>query len=249
MGVAVEEINRVKGIIGKMDFRSVLDEQFLAQIETEQLLIYDGELATIDFAIVTQFPHAENSILGVFTPFEGAIWWSILFSCIGISLILQFQGKGLPNNFSGLRSIRDFIMVQSLLFGQAIADEIIKSVKNKQVARPLLAIWFFVCYLLMENLYQGSIYSDLTVVHPPNVPKTVRELVASNMTIITTSQMYITSKTSNALERTSILKQSIIPEILKKNFSKKVNKFMKKMNSQIDYIHDSADDISVVKNI
>ncbi|OXA47411.1 hypothetical protein Fcan01_17733 [Folsomia candida] len=243
MGVSKDKTNRLQGVVGKMDFKIFLNELFLTGIKSQQLLIYDVELAKIDFIIVTQIPKAVNSIWGVFTPFEGAIWWSILASCIGISVILQFQGKGLPSNFSGLRSVQDFIMVQSLLFGQAIADEIIKSVKNKQVARPLLAIWFFVCYILMENLYQGSIYSDLTVLYPPKVPRTFQKLVASNMTIITTSQILKPSETSKLPEPTSILKSSIIPDILKKNFSERFNNFLHQMNSKMEYINGGIEDI------
>ncbi|OXA48640.1 hypothetical protein Fcan01_16496 [Folsomia candida] len=137
-------------------------------------------------------------------------------------------------------------MVQSLLFGQAIADEIIKKVKNKRISRPLLATWFFVCYILMDNLYQGSIYSDLTVVSPPQVPKTIEELVASNMTIITTSRIL---KSNKIEEGTSLLKTYLIPEIFNKNFSERFNKLVKKMNSKLEYIHGGTEDVSMVKNM
>ncbi|OXA48308.1 hypothetical protein Fcan01_17064 [Folsomia candida] len=247
--LAMDQIDGKKVIIGKMDFRFVFNEELLAQIESEQLLIYDVELEVIDFVIVTQFPHAENSICGVFTPFEVDIWLSIMISCVGISLILQFQGKGLPNNFSAMRSVQDFIMVHSILLGQAIADEIIRKVKNKQVSRPLLAVWFFVCYILMENLYQGSIYSDLTVMYPPQVPKTARELVASNMTIITTTPMLTHSITLKGPEITSLLKTSIIPEVQKKNFGESYNNFINKLNSKMEYIHGGNGLMSMIKNM
>ncbi|OXA43083.1 Glutamate receptor 3.7 [Folsomia candida] len=246
IGVANSNIN---GVIGLMDLKIVLIEKSISEIESELLLIYVVEFAKINFAIVTQFPHAENSIWGFFTPFEGDIWASILASCMGISVIMQFQGKGLSNNFSGLRSVQDFIMVQSFLLGQAIADDIIKNVKSKQVFRPLLAIWFFVCYILMENLYQGSIYSDLTVIYPPHVPKTFEELVASNMTIITTSQVIRSFDTSKVPVTNSLLKTSIIPELLNKNFTPKFNKFVNQMNSKMEYINGELEDTSMVQNI
>ncbi|OXA49899.1 hypothetical protein Fcan01_15893 [Folsomia candida] len=248
-GVSTDDINRMKSIIGKTEFQYVLDENLLAIIESEQLIIYDVELVAIEFAIVTQFWHAENSIWGFFTPFEGAVWLSILASCIGISIILQFEGKGLPNDFSGFRSVKDFIMVQSLLFGQAIADEVIKSVKNKQVARPVLGIWFFVCYIVMENLYQGTIYSEMTVMYPPYVPTAPAELVASNMTIITTSNIFIVSNTSKVPMKNSLLKTSITPEVLKKNFSPDFKTFVKKLDLKMEYIQDGTEDISMIKNM
>ncbi|OXA48972.1 hypothetical protein Fcan01_16337 [Folsomia candida] len=235
-------------LIGNMDIRRILNEKFVEHLTSTKSIIYEMKLAEIDFVIVTQFPRAENSIWGVFTPFESSIWWSILVSCVGISIVLQFQGKGLPNNFSGLRSVHDFLLVQSLLFGQAIADEVIKKVKNRKIGLPVLAIWFFVCYILMENLYQGSIYSDLTVIYPPNVPKTFQGLVASNMTIFTTSVAFRSYRDSNR-KATSFLKMFIIPEVLMKNFSQRYNKFVNKMNSKMEYIHGANKDVSMVKNM
>ncbi|OXA39982.1 hypothetical protein Fcan01_25259 [Folsomia candida] len=222
--------------LGKMDFGVVMGNDFVTDVFFYYLEMYDVKFPTFDFIIITQFPSPVNSIIGLFNPFEGVIGLSILASCIGITLILQSDGNGLSNTCNLLRSLQEFTMVQSLLFGQSIADGILKKVKNKKVSRPLLGIWFLSCYILMDNLYQGSIYSDLAVRNPPLVPKTFDELVSANVTIITTTPGHFLQK-SGISTKASLLTESIIPDLLRKNFASNFNKFLKNLVSKIVYIN------------
>lgn len=218
-------------------------------IEYPHIEIYNIDSRAIHFVVVTRFPNALRSIWGFFTPFDSSAWWSILFTCVGISLVLQFEVNCLSRRFSGARALKDFVIVQALLFGQPIDGEIIRNIKNKQVQRLLWGIWLFVCFILMENLYKGRVYSDLTVLYPPKVPKTFDELVAANMTILTTSQGHYTLPGMKDIRTISMIKEFVIPEVLDKNFGGSFGRFVTEINSRIVYIHGGMDDISVVKNI
>lgn len=238
------------GVVGRIDLGTILEVDFVKEIIFFNYEIYDVELPGFDFVVITQFPRAVNSILGVFTPFNAAIWWSILTSCVCISIILQFEDIGQPNNFDVLRSIKDYVTVQSLLFGQSLADEVLKNVKHKRISRPLWAVWFLACYVLMENLYQGSIYSDLTVRVPPTVPKTFEDLIAADLTIITSTPIYMINQFTGRVATPSLLNQSMILDILKKNVDKRFDKWEENLDAKIIYINrDIEYVIPFVKNI
>ncbi|OXA49811.1 hypothetical protein Fcan01_16000 [Folsomia candida] len=174
-------------IIGDMRFDLFLTEGAVHSLRQESYPILELDFEELQFTVVTKFPSKINSIFGVFTPFDGATWALILFSCLTMTLILQFDGNGVAPRFAFLHTMGDFCLLNSILFGQSIADEILRAISNKKVAVPILTVWFFGCYLLMDNLYQGTIYSDLTVMYPPKVPKSLEALAMSNMSVFTTT--------------------------------------------------------------
>ncbi|OXA45191.1 hypothetical protein Fcan01_20310 [Folsomia candida] len=239
------------GVVGFIASGEVLVDNVVQLVFLKIVKIYDCEIHNVEFIIVSQFPIAENSIWGVFTPYETSIWVGLLLSCVSISLVLQFDfnSKITLQIIFVIKTVRTYFLVQSILFGQSIADKIIANFRNKHVARPLLAIWFFACYIIMDNLYQGSIYSDLTVTHPPKVPVTFETLIYANLTIITTTQVMIPSPYGNYMGYYSLVKSDIIPDIIQTIPSKAYVRFMKYANSKIVYIPGTETDISLVKNI
>lgn len=236
-------------IIGYVKFRQFLLNNLTQVITNKSVKIYDCEIHRFGFVVVSNFPIVENSILGVFNPFENAIWLSLLFSCVCICLVLQFEGKGLKSRFAPIQTLRDYFLVQSILFGQSIDDQVIKKIGTKHVARPLLAIWFVACYIIMDNLYQGTIYSDLTVMHPPSIPVKFISLLMSNISIVTTTQMLMPSRDGNYIEYRSLLKDSVIPDVVKNNQDKGFVHFVKVADRKIVYVHNGNVDVSMVKNM
>ncbi|OXA39983.1 hypothetical protein Fcan01_25260 [Folsomia candida] len=155
------------------------------------------EVSRFRVVIIIQLPPPKSSIFGLLNAFEDTVWWSILACCVGISLILQFDANQLPNSCDILRILHTFIIVLSSLFGQSILDDIMKKVKNKEISRPLLGIWFFVCYNQMMNLYAGDIYFDLIIPTTVIIPATFGDFLVANVTIITTPFVSPGSKTDH----------------------------------------------------
>lgn len=158
------------------------------------------------FSVVTKFPRAESSFGNVFTPFDASTWTLMLTFCVVITLVIQFI-YNLPNNKAeyGVIFVRDLITFISILLNQNGGD-IVKSLQKQRKAVPILAVWFFGGYVLMENLYQGSITSDLTVTPFPAVPKSFEGLAKSNLTIITSSTI-----SSPSGEHKSFIKFLLLP--------------------------------------
>lgn len=63
-----------------------------------------------------------------------------------------------------------------ILLGQ-VGESAGRSSHAGKAAMVFLTLWFFGNFLLMMNLYQGSIYSFLAVLLPPHTPDSMEELV------------------------------------------------------------------------
>lgn len=142
------------------------------------------------FSVITQFPRAESSFGNVFTPFDVSTWTLILAACILITLVVQFNRdmRNLPKSRAeyGVIFLSDLITFTSILLSQYSSD-IVNSLQKRRKAVPILTVWFLGCYILMQNLYQGSITSDLTVTPFPLVPRSLEDLAKSKLTVVTTA--------------------------------------------------------------
>jgi hypothetical protein len=107
---------------------------------------------------------------------------------------------------------------------------------NRGAVSPKVFVgWLFACYILMANLYQGSILSYLTVAIPSQVPNTLSELVDSNLWSLTVS--FFRKKEGNwstDYSYHSSLQETAIPSIISSwsdehRYSKILAKFNKKL--------------------
>ncbi|OXA49808.1 hypothetical protein Fcan01_16003 [Folsomia candida] len=216
----------------------------LTQSKVDYLPKINGHIFYVDFeelkfAVVTNFPSKINSIFGVFTPFDGATWALILLSCLAMTLIIQFEGN-IPR-FTFLNMIGDFCLISSILFGQSIADKILRTMTNKKVSLPILTVWFFGSYLLMDNLYQGTIYSDLTVMYPQKVPETLETLAISNMSVLTTTFSRFPPLLINCF-----ITRSLIPMLRK---HKEIPDWLDDLQKRVIFIHPNNVDASLTEKI
>ncbi|OXA48376.1 hypothetical protein Fcan01_17410 [Folsomia candida] len=106
--------------------------------------------------------------------------------------------------------IPNFLNVVCILLGQVNGDSLRMFHKKNWTAAPILTVWLLCgCYIIMANLYTGSIFSFLSGVKLPELPSNLDDLVASNIPLITTGSGYNVS-TPDRYE--SNLKNLIIPQ-------------------------------------
>lgn len=82
---------------------------------------------------------------------------------------------------------------------------------KKSVAIPILTVWFL-CggFIIMNNLYIGSIFSYLSAIQSPILPSNWKSLVESDIPITTTTPIYMQVTTEDILKE-SLLIHSLIP--------------------------------------
>ncbi len=181
--------------------------------------IFGLSFEKFEFSVVTEFPSMANSFATFLLPFDTVTWILIVVSIITISCLLPISVSysGFEYRFVLRGWIQDQIYaVFCLLLGQSGAGDVTRVFGNKGVAVLTSSAWLFGCYILMENLYQGSIFSYLTVPEFPIVPKTMNELLSSRIPVMTTSfvsELIIINSTTDFVKHHSILKLFIIPKI------------------------------------
>ncbi|OXA48367.1 hypothetical protein Fcan01_17260 [Folsomia candida] len=83
--------------------------------------------------------------------------------------------------------IQDFLNISLILFGQVGRDTFKMFYNKKWIAVPILIVWFLCgSFIIMENLYMGSIFSYLSAIKSPIFPPTWQSLVDSDIPITTT---------------------------------------------------------------
>lgn len=99
--------------------------------------------------------------------------------------------------------------------GQSGGRDVTKIFANRRAAIIGSTVWFFGFYILMANLYQGSIFSFLTVPELPKVPVTMAELLSSQLLVLTVTNLQsdTVSTTGITITFASVLKSIIIPEL------------------------------------
>lgn len=198
---SADERIQPKRVIGLVIFRYMLRAGDIDDL----LIIVSPLMLTMDkfeFTIVTNFPTTVGSLETLFSPFDYFTWTFLLLSCIAIIVLIYSERKLL--SLSTLKFEPIFNLVSQLI-GQG--SFYFGNLNFKTIA----VFWSFFCYILMENLYQGSIYSCLTVTLPPSVPKTIEDVISSNLQVITTSSILSVLVIQQNL---SVLQHKILPDLI-----------------------------------
>lgn len=162
------------------------------------------------FVIITRFPSPMNSFEAFTSPFDSFTWIILLSSCVFFTLFITVDHFLLcsEEKKTDCHILEGVLNILFPLIGQT-SDKLVQLIHCKIGGGFAWILWlFFGCYILMNNLYQGSVYSYLTVTLPPPVPKTMAQLHHSDARIITTATF-----TNDSIWQ-SVLKQLLIPQLI-----------------------------------
>lgn len=202
---------------------------------------FSVEFEYVKFSIVSQYPHALEGMVAFLLPLSGSVWIGLLVFCVAICLISQV-GKEEINPTLIIKNFSvDIINTTAILLGQVNEDNL-KIFTKRTSGASLVLVWLF-CgrYIIMDNLYTGSIFSYLSAIQPPVVPNTIAELVDSNIPIITMSGLR---------SNTSILKTFIIPAQVEslKTENKSFELFLK-LNAKLVFVDAYSSFVQFIQNI
>ncbi|OXA44758.1 hypothetical protein Fcan01_20729 [Folsomia candida] len=219
--------------VGLLAFQIVLNNSTMRTFIDSKDGFLSSSWVNFGFEIVTQFPSSIDNFNVFLSPFDKTTWMLIVLSCVIITIVLQFDTS---DKEIRVPPIFEFIRVAAILLGQ-IGGNLLHSYKSTRVSRTVFPVWLFGCYILMTNLYQGSIFSFLTVSVPPIVPETLRALAESGYLIVTTSHYSYTLNYST-LSYHSLLKDGIIPEIMSKlGNNSNLRHVISQLDSNLVFIH------------
>ncbi|OXA54433.1 hypothetical protein Fcan01_10518 [Folsomia candida] len=200
--------------VGSIGFSHYLDKDFISGFQIQKPLIYKTTFSPVTFLIVTDHPTLMNNFAVFLHPFDASTWTLIFTSAIAITIVVRLAGYR-NSLFS------DFLRIASLLLGQ-VGGNMLQLFKSRGIASHLvLTLWFWACYILMFNLYQGSIFSYLSVTVPPRVPRTMGELLDSEFKVVTRSSLELWNAENKTVTDWSLLLQEVLTfkEVLWRNES------------------------------
>lgn len=193
--------------------------------------IYKASFTYVNFLTITNPPSPTNEV----TPFDWETWLCLLLSVVGLAgflTLLELMG-GCRNNWI-LVMVEKLITVASILLGQ-VGDS--AAYRQCKVTLILLAFWLFGYLILMANLYQGSIYSCLAVLTPPDTPRGVRDLINWDILTVARDPFYHFESRSTK----SSLLDYIIPTLLSSGIqSPEFTNFLTRFQEKVVGINDES---------
>lgn len=151
--------------------------------------IYGVTFRYVNFMTVTNPPSTSSGVEAFIKPFDGETWAFLLITIVLVAgFLTRFREE---NNHSSyvLTVVDRFITVACILLGQ-VGDSTGKVFSSVKVSLILVILWLYGNFLVTSNLYQGSIYSLLTVPSPPNIPESVEDLVNWDIHIVASNVIY-----------------------------------------------------------
>ncbi|OXA42217.1 hypothetical protein Fcan01_22947 [Folsomia candida] len=215
--------------IGRAMFDTMLTTEVIGYMSVIKMLPLQLHKEQFHFTIVTNFPSRMGALHDFLTPFDHFTWGSLYLSCLLISLVIYTERKLflLP-----CLKYEPIFNLAAQLLGQYSGYFV--RINFKTIA----VIWSVSCYIVMANLYQGAIYSCLTVTLLPSVPKTVEGIVSFNLKIVTSSELLV--PTEYGMTSRSLLKDHIPDIISKFPTNSKFVKILKKLDSNLIFFNPAA---------
>lgn len=187
---------------------------YISHGDTLEYRVNSGQVREIahdhfEFVFVTPFPTAYDGLSVFLSPFDYDVWTVLLTFCVIITLVITISRQD-KDKIRFAELIWDFINATCILLRQGGGNTFTIFYNKKWVAVPILIVWFLGgCYIIMDNLYTGSIFSFMSAILPPKFPSTLLDLVDSEFPIITGDYVTLYDKTVKRV--TPHLKSRLIP--------------------------------------
>lgn len=247
-----KEVDRHK-IIGEIRLSIVTDNSvvygLISRRYKEEMLPNGIEFRNFKFAIVTKKPSAIVGFETLYAPFDSVTWELFLSTCVSLIAIMLLQ-SGIIGNYpiEMVESVWNKIYwIFATLVGQSAGIGLVLS-RNTAVIFPWLTCWYFGC-MLLSNFYQGEVYSSLTSVSMPYLPKTLQHLIDSELAIITYSSTYARRCNSTYFLSNLEYQLNLMLESIK--FRTPPAKYLVKLMKRLHHVggYGSFNRVQVVKNI
>lgn len=193
------------------------------------------------FVVVINRPGPMEGLKSFSAPLDGPMWVLLLLSSLAKTAVLQVIQVLLKDKRNwGMKVVNNFLNLISIHLGQ-VGGNVLKvfGVPEITAGSVLLPVWFFSCYILMANVYQGSIFTFLAVPLIPEVPTDLEALVESNLPIMTNTY----SRVQVDYRDSSILKEDLIPELVKVVRNKKL---LTELDKNLFYVMSPRRDFDVL---
>lgn len=217
MGHYITPTSFVKNSFGVFFYR-------IGEVSPDEAM-YEINVHIINFMTVTNPPSPGSGVATFVSPFDTGTWTSLLFSVISVAgclTWLAWKGGESKDAVTFLTIMTEkVIMVACILLGQ-VGESTGKAYQSRKIVWILLILWLLGNFLLMANLYQGSIYSCLAIPKPIQTPHGVEALVNWNLPVIVMDDLY----NAGTGRQDSYLLDYIIPRLMSKE-SHRSPKFLK----------------------
>ncbi|OXA47561.1 Glutamate receptor 3.7 [Folsomia candida] len=190
---------------------------------------------------VTPFPKALDGMNVFLSPFDDMVWVVLLLSCVTITFVIGLSRIKTVENFMS-DVTQDLFNVTCILLRQ-VNGESLRMFNNRAcVAVPILTVWFLGgCYVIMDNLYTGSVFSFLSAVKAPRLPSSLVDLADSEIPIMTHS--WYLDETDRPIRKIPILNDYLVPQYVNlfKDSPEMMNMFRQLLKKLI-FIHQDVDE-------
>lgn len=151
---------------GMIQFSSILSNASIVIVLQNYIPVYHVTFENVRFSIVTSFPSVRNDFATFLLPFDKPTWILLIVASIMTSTLtlVDVSYFGFVYRFGVKEYLYNHLFqLAALLLGQSANGDVTKIFANKRVSIVISIVWLFGCYILMANLYQGSMFSFLTV--------------------------------------------------------------------------------------
>lgn len=197
--------------------------------------IHQVIFASINFITISNPPSLARAIVSLLSPLDVGSWTCLIFIVsfgAGVLTLVDTEGLNRASYLDGAeRALNKMVVVTCLLLGQ-VGESKGKPYRTGTAVLVLLTLWLFGYFILMQNLYQGSMYSNLAVLKPTRPPGGVYDLVNWDIPIVSMDIVYDYKSRSAK----SILADYVMPQLLAISESEsELSKLIMKLKEKIGY--------------
>ncbi|OXA39927.1 putative RNA-directed DNA polymerase from transposon BS [Folsomia candida] len=196
--------------------------------------VYELNFVSVNFVTLTSLPSPASDVATFVSPLDTPTWIFALASVFMVAAYLMWLSWK-ESHRSGwillIAIIADKVFTVATILLAQVGESAGKAYRVRKVGLVIVTLWFSGNFLLMANLYQGSIYSCLAVFFPPKTPSGVMDLVNWDVPIVEVATIYDPETGSGNMSFLSY----IIPQLISyhRDQNIKLTQFLTKFQSRL----------------
>lgn len=152
--------------------------------------IYQVVFATLHFITVSPPPSSQaNGIKTFVSPFDVVTWICLLLVILVVAGFLTWDANATSwRDLAGI--MLDKVLVVTFIFLGQVGESTGKIYRAGTTSFILVTLWLLGTFVIMTNLYQGTVYSNLAVLIPAKRPSGVHDLINWDIPIVDLEYLY-----------------------------------------------------------